>query len=66
MAPIVAEVSVSRPPSEVFAYATDPSRFCEWQSGVVSGSIEGDGPTRVGSRCVMTRRVGGAVRTSVS
>ena len=66
MAPIVAEVSVSRPPGEVFAYATDPSRFGEWQSGVVSGHIEGDGPTMVGSRCVMTRRVGGTVRTSVS
>ena len=66
MAPIVAEVNVSRPPREVFAYATDPSRFGEWQPGVVSGHIEGDGPTQVGSRCVMTRRVGGAVRTSVS
>ena len=66
MAPIVAEVNVSRPPREVFAYATDPSRFSEWQSGVVSGHIEGDGPARVGSKCVMTRRVGGAMRTSVS
>jgi uncharacterized protein YndB with AHSA1/START domain len=61
VAPIMAEVNVSRPPREVFAYATDPSRFAEWQSGVVSGHIEGDGPTRVGSRCVMTRRVGGAI-----
>jgi uncharacterized protein YndB with AHSA1/START domain len=66
MAPIVAQVNVDRPPAEVFAYATDPSRFGEWQSGVVSGHIEGDGPTRVGSKCVMTRRVGGSVRTSVS
>ena len=66
MAPIVAEVSVSRPPAEVFAYATDPSRFSEWQPGVVTGHIEGDGPTQVGSRCLMTRRVGGAIRTSVS
>ena len=66
MAPIVAEVNVARPPGEVFAYATDPSRFGEWQSGVVSGHIEGDGPPQVGSRCVMPRRVAGAVRTSVS
>jgi uncharacterized protein YndB with AHSA1/START domain len=66
VAPIVAEVNVARPPGEVFAYATDPSRFGEWQSGVVSGHIEGDGPARVGSKCVMTRRIGGAVRTSVS
>jgi hypothetical protein len=50
----------------VFAYATDPSRFGEWQSGVASGHIEGDGPTQVGSKCIMTRRVGGTMRTSVS
>jgi uncharacterized protein YndB with AHSA1/START domain len=66
VAPIVAEVNVARPPGEVFAYATDPALFGEWQSGIVSGHIEGDGPAQVGSKCVMTRRVGGAVRTSVS
>ena len=66
MALIESGVDIARPPEDVFSYVTDPSRFGEWQSGVVSGHIEGDGPTQVGSRCVMTRRVGGMVRTSVS
>jgi carbon monoxide dehydrogenase subunit G len=66
VAPIVADVEVARPPDEVFGYVTDPSRFGEWQSGVVSGHIEPEGPPAVGSRCIMTRRIGGAERTSTS
>jgi uncharacterized protein YndB with AHSA1/START domain len=66
MAPIVSEVDVAWPPEEVFRYATDPSRFGEWQSGVVSAHIDPDGPQAVGSRCVMTRRIGGSDRTSIS
>jgi uncharacterized protein YndB with AHSA1/START domain len=66
MALIVSDVAIARPPDEVFSYATDPSRFGEWQSGVVSGSIEGDGQPDVGSRCKMTRRIGGSERTSTS
>ena len=63
---VVSGVAISRPPAEVFSYVTDPSRFGEWQSGVVSGHIEGDQPPGVGSRCVMKRRIGGSERTSVS
>ena len=66
MAPIVSEVDVARPPEEVFRYVIDPSRFGEWQSGVVSARIDPDGPQAVGSRCVMTRRIGGSDRTSTS
>ena len=66
MAPIMSEVDVARPPDEVFRYVTDPSRFGEWQSGVVSAHLEGDGPPAVGSLCIMTRRVGGSDRTSTS
>jgi carbon monoxide dehydrogenase subunit G len=66
VAPIVSEVDVARPPDEVFRYVTDPSRFGEWQSGVVSAHIEGDGPPAVGSLCIMTRRIGGSDRTSTS
>ena len=65
MAPIVSEVDIARPPDEVFRYVTDPSRFGEWQSDVISAHIEGDGQA-VGSRCVMTRRIGGKDRTSTS
>ena len=65
MAPIVVEVDVARPPDEVFRYVTDPSRFGEWQEGVVSAHIEGDGQA-IGARCIMTRRIGGKDRTSTS
>jgi uncharacterized protein YndB with AHSA1/START domain len=66
VAPIVAEVDVARPPDEVFRYVTDPSRFGEWQEGVVSAHIEGEGPQAVGSLCIMTRRIGGSDRASTS
>jgi uncharacterized protein YndB with AHSA1/START domain len=66
MAPIVTDVDIARPPGEVFAYVTDPARFGEWQAGVVSGHNEGDGDAAVGTRCFMTRRVGGMVRTFTS
>jgi len=65
VAPIVVEVDVARPPDEVFRYVTDPSRFGEWQEGVVSAHIEGDGQA-IGARCIMTRRIGGKDRTSTS
>jgi len=58
MAPIVTTVDVARPPDEVFSYATDPSRFVEWQSNVVGGEMDGAGSTRVGSRCLTIRRIG--------
>jgi uncharacterized protein YndB with AHSA1/START domain len=64
MAAIVSTVEIARAPEAVFSYATDPSRFDEWQNGVVSGSTEGE--PGVGGRCTMTRKVGGSVRTSTS
>lgn len=63
---VVSDVVIARPPAEVFPYVTDPSRFGEWQSGVVAGHVEGDGPPGVGSRCVTTRRIGGANRTTTA
>ena len=35
MAPTIASTVVDRPAAEVFAYATDPTRFHEWQQGVI-------------------------------
>jgi len=58
VAPIVSSIEIARPPEEVFAYATDPSRLAEWQESVVSTRIEGSGPPGVGSRVVVTRRIG--------
>ena len=58
MPPIVSTIFIARPPEEVFSYATDPSRFAEWQDDVVSVRIEGDQPPSVGSRFTTTRRIG--------
>src|SRR5262252_1919449 len=66
MAPIVTTVDIARPPEAVFSYVTDPALFREWQEGVVSGHLEAADVAAVGTRCVMTRRIGGAERTSTS
>jgi uncharacterized protein YndB with AHSA1/START domain len=66
MAPITTTTEVARPPAEVFAYVTDPSRFVEWQRNVVSGRMDGDGPHGVGARCLTTRRIGFAERPVTS
>ncbi|HZD69946.1 MAG TPA: SRPBCC family protein [Actinomycetes bacterium] len=63
MPPIVSTIEIARPPEEVFSYATDPSRFTEWQDDVVSVRIEGGRPPSAGSRFTTTRRIGGAERT---
>ena len=70
MPPIVTSAEVDRPAAEVFAYATDPARFREWQKGVVDGHMDGPGDgtgtPAVGAKCVTTRRIGGASRPSTS
>jgi uncharacterized protein YndB with AHSA1/START domain len=70
MPAIVASTEVERPAAEVFAYATDPALFSEWQKGVVEGHLDGpaDGTQApaVGAKCVTTRRIGGANRPSTS
>ncbi len=58
MSPITASTEVNRPAPDVFAYATDPTRFREWQKGVVGGHIDGSGTPSVGDRCLTTRRIG--------
>ena len=65
MAPIVTSAEIDRPAADVFAYATDPTRFSEWQKGVVDGHMDGPGHA-VGARCMTTRRIGGANRSSTS
>jgi uncharacterized protein YndB with AHSA1/START domain len=59
-------IEVERPAAEVFRYATDPTKFHEWQQGVVSGSIESKGAPAVGDHCSTTRRIGGAERPATS
>ena len=55
-------IDVARPPEEVFAYATDPARFGEWQRDVMSVNTEGDAPLTVGARFTTIRRIRGTDR----
>jgi hypothetical protein len=66
MTAIVTTVEVNRPASDVFTYAIDPTHFREWQEGVVDGHMDSAGEPAVGDRCHMTRRIGGANRSSTS
>ena len=66
MAPTIASTVVDRPAAQVFAYATDPARFHEWQQDVIEGHLDQPGPARVGTKCLTTRRIGGANRTITS
>jgi uncharacterized membrane protein len=58
MAAVSETIEIARPANEVFAYATDFSRFPEWQEGAASVHRGDDGPLSVGSRAEVTRRVG--------
>ena len=64
MAPIVSTIEVTRPPGEVFAYVTDPTRLREWQDGVVSARMQEGGQPAAGSRFTTITRIGGAEQTS--
>ena len=59
MAAFTGRVEIERPVEQVFAYLDDLSRHGEWQEQIVSVRIETPGPTRVGTRAVEVRRVGG-------
>jgi len=54
---LVTTIEIARPPSEVWALATDPRRFAEWQRDVVGVELLD------GSRFTTTRRVAGRPRT---
>ena len=62
MAPVIASTVVDRPAAQVFSYATDPAYFHEWQQGLIEGHLDPPGPAQVGSKCLTTRRIGGANR----
>jgi uncharacterized protein YndB with AHSA1/START domain len=66
MSPITVTIDVDRPAAEVFAYATDPSRFSQWQEGVVDGHLDTSDSVQAGTRCLTTRRIGGANRAVTS
>jgi uncharacterized membrane protein len=65
MAPIATSVEIARNPADVFAYISDVPRHPEWQEGLVSVSVDPEGPIRVGSRLVHRRKIGfGTVATT--
>jgi len=75
MPPIVTTAEIDRPAAQVFARATDPSLFSQWQKGVEDGHLDypadgtgvpGTGVPPVGTKCVTTRRIGGASRPVTS
>jgi uncharacterized protein YndB with AHSA1/START domain len=66
MAPIVHTVEIRRTPEDVYAYVTDPTRFKEWQDTVVSAHAEDADAIHVGSRVVMTRKMGRREQTMTS
>jgi uncharacterized protein YndB with AHSA1/START domain len=59
----VSSVEIARSPEDVFSYASDVSRFHEWNESLVRAHLEGGGPIGVGSRLTQTRRMGRAERT---
>jgi uncharacterized protein YndB with AHSA1/START domain len=63
MAPFVFSIDIDRRPEEVFAYATDPARFAEWQADVVTAGMDAEGPAQVGATFTTTRRIGPSERT---
>ena len=63
MAPIESSIEIARPPDEVFAYLTDPTRFAEWQRDVVRVDMEEGRPAGLGARFTTTRRIGVVERT---
>jgi uncharacterized protein YndB with AHSA1/START domain len=66
MAPLISMIDIARPQDEVFSYVTDPTRFAEWQTGVMAGTMEGGKTPAVGSKCMTTRRIGGTEREATS
>jgi hypothetical protein len=57
MPAIVERIEISRRPEDDFSYATDFVHFPEWQ-GASCRRVEGSAPLSVGSRAVVTRRIG--------
>lgn len=59
MAPFTYTIDIEREPQEVFAFATDPRRFSEWQRDVVRVRMLD------GARFESSRRFAGSERTTV-
>ena len=58
------ETEIARPPAQVFAYVTDPSKLATWQTNTVSAMVVGGGPVGLGSRVVEVHRAPGGKELS--
>jgi uncharacterized protein YndB with AHSA1/START domain len=58
MAAVTESIEIARPPSDVFAYATDFANFPEWQAGVLSAQPHGTARPTLGSTAIVTRKGG--------
>ncbi|MGA4541500.1 SRPBCC family protein [Uniformispora flossi] len=58
MSAIKESIDIARSPEDVFAYLADWSHLPEWQESAVAVRPVGTEPTAVGSRIVVTRRMG--------
>ena len=59
---ITNSVEIERPQAEVFAYLDELDKHSEWQESLVASKMLTDGPVRVGTRAVDTRKVPGGPR----
>ncbi|MFB6823607.1 SRPBCC family protein [Streptomyces virginiae] len=51
-------IDIDRRPEDVYSYLTDPTHLPEWQDSALSAVPIGDLPVHVGSRILVTRRIG--------
>ncbi|MFI1151739.1 SRPBCC family protein [Streptomyces sp. NPDC020817] len=58
MSAIRESIDISRSPEDVFDYVTDPTHLPEWQDSAVSARPLDGAPVHVGSKVVVTRRMG--------
>lgn len=65
MPAITASAEIKRSAADAFDYTTDPTRFAEWQHGVVSGHLEKAGHPAP-ERCVTVRKIGFVERASTA
>jgi hypothetical protein len=64
MTAIVNSIEIERSSATTFDYVIDPSRFHEWQTGLLAGRM--DRRVGVGARCITTRKIGGRPREITS
>lgn len=62
MEPITIQIDIDRPPADVYAYATDPTHFPDWQKDVAAATVSG-APGAPGSTFTTIRHFAGSSQT---